>query len=87
MPITESAKKALRQSERRRERNLLKKEAFKDAIKKIKNLVQADKIDEAKKLIPEAYKAIDKAAKTGVLKKNNAARKKARLMKLFRPKK
>lgn len=87
MPITESAKKALRQSERRRERNLLKKEAFKDAIKKIKKLVQADKIDEAKKLIPEAYKAIDKAAKTGVLKKNNAARKKSRLMKLFRPKK
>ena len=81
MPITESAKKALRQSERRRERNLLKKEAFKDAIKKIKKLVQADKIDEAKKLIPEAYKAIDKAAKTGVLKKNNAARKKSRLMK------
>lgn len=87
MPITKSAKKALRQSIRRRERNLLKKEAFKDAVKKIKKLVQANKIDEAKKLIPEAYKAIDKAAKTGVIKKNNAARKKSRLMKLFRAKK
>lgn len=87
MPITKSAKKALRQSVRRRERNLLKKEAFKDAVKKIKKLVQANKIDEAKKLIPEAYKAIDKAAKTGVIKKNNAARKKSRLMKLFRAKK
>lgn len=87
MPITKSAKKALRQSIRRRERNLLKKEAFKNATKKIKKLVQAGKVDEAKELIPEAYKAIDKAAKTGVIKKNTASRKKSRLMNLFRPKK
>lgn len=87
MPITKSAKKALRQSIRRRERNLLKKEAFKDAIKKIKKLIQANKIEEAKKLVPQAYGAIDKAAKTGVIKKNNAARKKSRLMKLVNAKK
>lgn len=87
MPITKSAKKALRQSVRRRERNLVKKEAFKDAVKKIKKLLQTNKTEEAKKLIPEAYKTIDKAAKTGVIKKNTAARKKSRLMKLFRTKK
>jgi len=39
--------------------------------------------EEAIKLLPSAYKAIDKACKTGVIKKNTAARKKSRLMKLI----
>lgn len=86
MPITKSAKKALRQSLRRRGRNLVKKEVFKDAVKKIKKLIQTNKIEEAKKIVPLAYKAVDKAAKTGVIKKNNAARKKSRLMKLINSK-
>jgi ribosomal protein S20 len=38
------------------------------------------KIDEAKKLIPKLQKAIDKAEKRGVIKKNNASRKKSRLV-------
>ncbi|MFY9462109.1 MAG: 30S ribosomal protein S20 [Candidatus Sungiibacteriota bacterium] len=84
MPITASAKKALRQSLRRRARNLRKLEAFRDALKEIKKLVEAKKIKEAEALIPGAYKALDKAAKTGVIKKNAAARKKSRLMKLIR---
>jgi len=42
------------------------------------------KVDEARKIIPLAYKALDKAAKTNAIKKNNAARKKSRLMKLFK---
>ena len=84
MPIKKSAKKALRQSKRRAARNLKRKKAMKDAIKKIKKLLAAKKTEEAKKLIPLAYKTIDKAAKTGVIKKNAAARQKSRLMKLFK---
>ncbi|MDO8600243.1 MAG: 30S ribosomal protein S20 [bacterium] len=84
MPITQSAAKALRQSKKRRVQNLTRKEAFKDALKKIKKLLSEKKADEAKKLIPIAYKALDKAAKTNAIKKNTASRKKARLMKLFR---
>ncbi len=84
MPITKSAKKALRQSKRRATRNLKKKEAFKSVVKKIEKLVSVKKNDEAKKLIPLAYKAIDKAAKTGVIKKNTASRKKSRLMRLLK---
>ena len=49
-------------------------------MKKIKKLIVAKKTEEAQKLIPLAYKAIDKSAKTGVIKKNTAARKKSRLM-------
>ena len=83
MPIKASAKKALRQSRKRHIRNLKRKEAAKDIVKKIKKLIVAKKIEEAKKLIPLAYKAIDKSAKTGVIKKNAASRKKSRLMKLL----
>lgn len=80
MPITKSAKKALRQSERRAEKNLKRKEAYKNALKQIRKFAAVKKIDEAEKIIPAAYKALDKAAKTGVIKPNAAARKKSRLM-------
>ena len=44
------------------------------------NFVSSDK-SEAEKSLPELYKAIDKAAKRGVIKKNTASRKKSRLAK------
>jgi len=83
MPITKSAKKALRQNKRRREKNLRRLNVLKDTVKKIKKLVEAKKTEEALKLLPLAYKAIDKACKTGVIKKNTAARKKSRITKLI----
>ena len=83
MPITKSAKKALRQNKRRRQRNLRQFDILKDTVKKIKKLVAENKKEEALKLLPQAYKVIDKAAKTGIIKKNNAARKKSRLIKLI----
>jgi len=78
MPITESAKKALRQSIRRHKRNLQKKEAIKELVKKIKKLAAAGKVEEAKALLPQAQKAIDKAAKS-FLHKRAASRRKSRL--------
>ena len=57
---------------------------MKDAIKKIAKLAGAKKTDEAKKILPLAYKAIDKAVKTNVIKKNAGGRKKSRLMKLLK---
>ncbi len=44
----------------------------------MKALVAKD-IAGATKILPTAYKAIDKAMKIGVIKKNTAARKKSRL--------
>ncbi len=81
MPITKSAKKALRQSRRRHIRNLKRKDAYRSVLKDIEKLIAEKKPAEAEKLIPKAYQALDKAAKTGVMKKNAAARKKSRLMK------
>ncbi len=79
MPITKSAKKALRQNVKRRARNIRKKRKVKDLVKEVKSLVSQNKTEEAKKLIPKTYKALDKAAKTGLIKKNTASRKKSRI--------
>ncbi len=80
MPITSSAKKALRSSKRKRVFNLRRKNDMQSVIKEYKKLVIAKKTDEAKKLIPKLQKAIDKAEKRGIIKKNNASRKKSRLV-------
>lgn len=83
MPIKESAKKALRQSERRRLRNIHKKRKIKKNLKELGKLIDGKKIKEARELLPKTYKLIDKAAKTGLIKQNAAARKKSRLTKLI----
>lgn len=79
MPITTSAKKALRGSARKAEYNAKRKDDMKSSLKAIEKLLKEGKKDEALKALSVAYKAIDKAAKRGVIKKNNAARKKSRL--------
>ncbi len=54
-----------------------------DNAKAFRKLVAAGKADEARELLPSLYRAIDKAAKRGVIKKNSAARKKSRLSALL----
>ncbi len=54
---------------------------MKNVIKQYKKLIETKKPDEAKKMLPQLQRAIDKAMKRGVIKKNTAARKKSRLMK------
>ena len=83
MAITQSAKKAIRQSATRKVQNLVYKDKIKALVKEARILVLAKKLTEAKKLLPEIYKAFDKAAKVGVIKKNNASRHKSRLTKLI----
>jgi small subunit ribosomal protein S20 len=81
MPITQSAKKAIRGSLRKKAVNDSRKRAMKEIIKKIEKSAKADK-SAALKMLSGAFAAIDKAAKKGVIKKNNASRKKARLSRL-----
>ena len=81
MPITKSAYRALRQTAYRKQRNLEKKEAIKDIVKQIKKLVAQGKTEEAKALLPKAYKAMDKASKS-YLHKRAASRKKSRITNL-----
>ena len=83
MAITSSAKKAYRSSFKKRVFNLRRKTAIDRVVKNIKKLVAEKKIDEAKKLLPLAYKAYDKAAKEHTIKEGAADRKKSRLVKLI----
>jgi len=83
MPIIKSAKKAIRVSARKKAINDRRKRSMKEVIKKIEKISKTDKT-EAGKMLSVAYQTIDKAAKRGVIKKNNAARKKSRLSKLIK---
>jgi len=79
MATTPAAKKSIRQSEKRRKRNKKRKDEMKELTKKVRDLVNQGKEDEAEELLPEVYKAIDKAAKNNVIKDNAAARKKSKI--------
>jgi len=84
MPIKKSAKKYLRASAKRAAQNLKIKKTFKEAVKKIGDLVKAGKTEDAKKMFPTVQKAFDKAAKVNVITKNTAARLKSRLAKMLK---
>jgi small subunit ribosomal protein S20 len=81
MANTASAKKYIRSSAKKTEINNLYRDNYRKAIKDILDLLQEGKKDEALKIYPIAQKAIDKATKKGILKKNTAARKKSTLVK------
>ena len=79
MAITSSAKRAIRGSDRKRVFNVRRLSTMRDEVKTIKKLVLAGDVAGAAKAFAVAQKAIDKAAKRGVIKDNTAARKKSRL--------
>ena len=82
MPITQSAKKALRQSVRRRAQNVARKDAYKKALKDVKHIVVKKMSGDLKAALSKAYQALDKAAKTGAITKNMASRLKSRIMRV-----
>ena len=86
MAITSSAKKARRVSERKRVFNLRRIRTMKETMK---NVVKAakDGSKAAAEKLSEAYKAIDKALKRGVIKKSTAARRKSRIARMLAGKK
>ena len=86
MPITKSAKKALRQSKKRKMKNLQRKRELRTLFKEVKSLIFENKIEKARELLPKIYKILDKATKTGLIKKGTAARKKSRITRLINSK-
>ena len=86
MPITRNAKKALRVSQKKALVNTRTKKSLKEGVKSIEKLTNAKDWKKAKESLAKAYSAIDKAAKNGVIKKNTANRKKARLSRMTKEK-
>lgn len=73
--------KAMRQSARRQTRNRVARMTARTEIKDANALIAEGNVAEAENSVKVALRALDKAAAKGVIKKNNAARRKARLMK------
>lgn len=81
MPNIKSAKKRVLVEEKKTLQNKAVKSALKTQIKKFLAAVSAGDKEEANKLFPLTVSEIDSAASKGVLHKNNAANKKAKLAK------
>jgi len=80
MPNAASAKKELRKSIKRQQKNLKIENNLQDLLKTSRRAIEAKKA-EAKELVAKTLKALDKAAKQGIIKKNTRDRKKSRLQK------
>lgn len=74
-----SALKELRKNRKRAEYNRALKRRIRLLAKEVESAIAGKKIDQAKQLLSECFSAWDKAAKVGVIHKNSASRKKARL--------
>lgn len=82
MPIIKSAKKALKQSLVKRERNFRVRRTIKETLKELTATTKTGDVDAAQKMLSKAYKVIDTAAKKNILHNKNAARKKSSLANL-----
>ena len=80
MAITKNAKKAIRSHGRKRVFNIRTKVKLHDAVKTLKKHITKNETKQAEALLPSVYKALDKAAKRGVIKPNAASRTKSRLV-------
>lgn len=79
MPNTLSAKRRVRSTARRHERNRAVKSRIRTLEKKYLALLKESKVEEAREALSVVTSALDKAAKKGVIHKAKADRKKSRL--------
>lgn len=81
MANTRSAIKRIRQNQKRRLRNRFYRGRARTTIKQARQAISAEDLEAAREKTMEAISALDKAAVKGVVHKNNASRRKSRLMK------
>jgi small subunit ribosomal protein S20 len=79
MANSKSATKTQKQSLKKRVFNLRRSRAMKSSVKDLLKAVADKDKAKAEAMMPTVQKALDKAAKEGIIKKNNASRKKSRL--------
>ena len=79
MPNIKSSVKSVKKDAKRHERNVFEKTRMKKAQKSVLAAFANNDVEEAKKLLPAAQKAIDQAAANNTIHKNTAARKKSKL--------
>jgi len=79
LPNIASAKKRVRQTQRRTRRNNAIKFQIRYNVKQFNEAVSTKDIGSAKTLLNNAVRVIDKAVSKGIIHKNTAARKKSQL--------
>jgi small subunit ribosomal protein S20 len=77
---TQSAIKRIRSSERRRRINQVHRSRARTYVKRTRALIAAGQLEEAEVVAQQAISALDRAAQKGIIHKNNAARRKSRLV-------
>ena len=70
-----------KQNEKRRLRNRVYRGSARIAVREARTALETDNVEETRAAVLQAVSALDKAAEKGVIHKNNAARRKGRLMK------
>jgi len=76
---TDSAKKRIRSSEKKRLHNRVFRSAARTNIKRARLQIKNGELDEAEKTVQAASQSLDKAARKGIIHPRNAARRKSRL--------
>lgn len=76
-----SAIKRNKQNEKRRLRNRIYRGRARSFVKKARKAIEEKDLENARAAALQAISALDKAAEKGIVHKNNAARRKSRLMK------
>lgn len=82
MPNLANAKKALRQSQKRADRNKLQKAQLESLRRLLRKASTAKKVEEVQVILPKIYQLADKMVKKNIIKKNKASRIKARSSKI-----
>ena len=80
MANTKSAKKRIRQRDKRTERNRMYLVSARTYVKKTRMLIEQGNLEEAEAQAQKAYSTLDKAGRRGIIHPRNAARRKGRLM-------
>ena len=83
MANLKSSIKRVRRSRRRAAINQVRRSPARTYVKQARRLIEEGNLEEATAVVQKAISALDKAAEKGVIHRNNAARRKSRLMKLL----
>jgi len=83
LPVTKSVEREMRTADRRQVRNKAVDTLTKTEVKKVNKAMSSGDIETAKGNLAAAISVLDKAVEKKIIHKNNAARKKSRIMKKF----
>lgn len=83
MAHSKQARKRIRVNQRKAQRNRVYRSASRTLVKRAVTAIEAGDLEAAEKAVARAIRQLDRTAAKGVIHKNNAARRKSRLMAKF----